>query len=65
MWTNVFKTNIALTNVTLTPKICWFGPRNLPLKFGQNGVRNSWCYLAVREPANYLLLVGPAEIHYD
>ena len=42
IWTNVVRTNVAWTNVTLTPKICSFGPRNLPLKFGQNGVSNSW-----------------------
>ena len=39
-------------------------------------ILNGWCYLAVREPPNYLLFVvqepsnylllgGPAEFHYD
>ena len=36
------KANVAWTNVTMTVSICFKdGPRNLPLKFGQNLVSNS------------------------
>ena len=42
IWTNVARTNVAWTNVTVTVKSVQNGLRNLPLKFGQNRVSNSW-----------------------
>ena len=40
IWTNVARTNLAWMNVTMTVGI-EDGPRNLPLKFGQNQVVKS------------------------
>ena len=40
IWTNVTLTNVAWTNVPMTFVI--YGLRNLPLKFGQNRISNSW-----------------------
>ena len=41
MWTYVTRTNVERTNVTVTVGNFYEGPRNLPLKFGPNWVRNS------------------------
>ena len=42
IWTNVARTNVAWTYVTVTVKSVQNGLINLPLKFGQNRVSNSW-----------------------
>ena len=41
IWTNVARTNVALTNVTKQLESVLDVPRNLPLKFGQNRASNS------------------------
>ena len=41
IWTNVARTNVAWTYVTVTVKSVQNGLMNLPLKFGQNRVSNS------------------------
>ena len=41
IWTNIARTNVAWTNVTQQMASVKDGPRNLPLKFGQNRVSNN------------------------
>ena len=41
IWAKVAKTNVAWTNVTVTVASVKDGPRNLPIKFGQNWVSNN------------------------
>ena len=40
IWTNIARTNVAWISVTMTIGFVKDGPRNLPLKFGQNLISN-------------------------
>ena len=56
IWTNGARTNVAWTNVTCQLESVKDGLRNLPLKFGQNGVNNSWDIVGIE----FAVLAGSA-----